>query len=168
VSASAEGHSTPPNGAHTEPEQCPICGAPLRDDQDWCLRCGTAARTRLAPVPRWRALLITLVVVAVLSLAGLTAALVKLTGGSGGGGSAKGAAPLTSAPVVTSAPAVTLATSSTTATTAATTITTTTITVPARAGATGTGATGGIRNGATARSTLAGGGSVSTVTAQTR
>jgi len=33
---------------------CPRCGAALRDDQDWCLDCGAAARTRLAQTPRWR------------------------------------------------------------------------------------------------------------------
>ena len=33
---------------------CPRCGAPVRDEQDWCLECGAAARTRLAQTPRWR------------------------------------------------------------------------------------------------------------------
>ena len=63
---------------------CPLCGAPLHAAQDWCLRCGAAARTRLAASPElegrrsrrsrwWR----------VLSLGVLAAALVKLAGGSG-------------------------------------------------------------------------------------
>lgn len=34
--------------------QCPRCGAPLGADQDWCLSCGAAVSTRVAPAPRWR------------------------------------------------------------------------------------------------------------------
>jgi hypothetical protein len=117
VNAGAGGSSTPPDGARTTEEHCPICGAPLREDQDWCLRCGTAARTRLAPVPRWRPLLAAVIVVTLLSLAGLTAALVKLAGGSGSSGSAKGAAISTPATAV-STPAPILATTTTTVTAA--------------------------------------------------
>ena len=86
-------------------ETCPLCGAPLLAQQEWCLRCGGAARTRLAAAPNWRAPLLTLVVLAALSLGVLTAALVKLAGGSG---SAAGpavrtgaAAPVASAPAPT-------------------------------------------------------------------
>jgi predicted nucleic acid-binding Zn ribbon protein len=61
-------------------EMCPLCGAPLKPEQDWCLRCGAAARTRLAAQPKWRALVVALVVVVVLSLGVLAAALVKLAG----------------------------------------------------------------------------------------
>jgi hypothetical protein len=72
-----------PGGEHPEGERCPLCGAPLHEDQDWCLRCGTAARTRLAPPPRWRPLVLVVSGVFVLSLGGLIAALVVLAGGSG-------------------------------------------------------------------------------------
>ena len=61
-------------------EQCPLCGSPLSDEQSWCLRCGAAARTRLAAQPKWKALVVALVVVVVVSLAVLAAALVKLAG----------------------------------------------------------------------------------------
>jgi predicted amidophosphoribosyltransferase len=61
-------------------ETCPLCGAPLTREQSWCLRCGAAARTRLAAQPKWKALVVAFVVVVVLSLGVLAAALVKLAG----------------------------------------------------------------------------------------
>lgn len=66
--------------AATPQEACPLCGAPLGAEQEWCLRCGAAARTRLAATPGWRTPLIVLGTVIVLALAGLTVALVALTG----------------------------------------------------------------------------------------
>jgi hypothetical protein len=59
-------------------EACPLCGAPLHPEQEWCLRCGAAARTRLAASSSWKAPIIALAVVATLSLGVLAAALVKL------------------------------------------------------------------------------------------
>lgn len=59
---------------------CPLCQAPLRSDQNWCLRCGAAAHTRLAAQPKWKALVVVLLLVVVLSLGILAAALVKLAG----------------------------------------------------------------------------------------
>ena len=64
-------------------EACPLCSTPLSPEQDWCLRCGAAARTRLAATPNWKAPIATIAVVAALALAVLAAALVKLAGGSG-------------------------------------------------------------------------------------
>ncbi len=61
-------------------EVCPLCRAPLSPDQSWCLRCGAAARTRLAAQPKWKALVVSLMLVVVLSLGVLAAALVKLAG----------------------------------------------------------------------------------------
>jgi predicted amidophosphoribosyltransferase len=61
-------------------ELCPLCGAQLKPEQSWCLRCGAAARTRLAAQPKWRALAVVLVTVVVVSLGVLVAALVKLAG----------------------------------------------------------------------------------------
>jgi hypothetical protein len=55
-----------------------LCGAPLRADQDWCLRCGAAARTRLAAPPKWKALVVTVAILAVVAFAVLAAALVRL------------------------------------------------------------------------------------------
>jgi len=60
-----------------------MCGAPLHAEQEWCLNCGAAARTRLAASPTWKGLVAALAVVIVLSLGVLAAALVKLAGGSG-------------------------------------------------------------------------------------
>ena len=61
-------------------EECPLCGAPLGAEQEWCLRCGGAARTRLAAIPNWRTPIVALSVVVVLSLGALSAALVSLAG----------------------------------------------------------------------------------------
>jgi len=63
-------------------DTCPLCKAPLDPTQEWCIRCGAAARTRLAASSNWKAPIIALAVVAALSLAVLAAALVKLAGGS--------------------------------------------------------------------------------------
>lgn len=68
---------TAPHDPHAAP--CPRCGKPLAAEQDWCLECGAAARTRLVPTPNWRApiaLLAALLLIAVLALA---AAFVALT-----------------------------------------------------------------------------------------
>ena len=43
----------PPAGA-ASPISCPRCGAEVRGDQGWCVQCGLAARTRMAPPPDWR------------------------------------------------------------------------------------------------------------------
>jgi hypothetical protein len=61
-------------------ELCPLCSAPLGPEQDWCLRCGTGARTRLAAPPKWKGLLATFLLVVLVSLGVLAAALVKLAG----------------------------------------------------------------------------------------
>lgn len=61
-------------------EVCPLCGEVLRSEQSWCLRCGAAARTRLAAQPKWKALVVALLLVVVLSLGVLAAALVTLAG----------------------------------------------------------------------------------------
>ncbi len=69
-----------PEAAPVLHEVCPLCAAPLGHDQDWCLRCGTGARTRLAAPPKWKGLAVSFVLVVVLSLGVLAAALVKLAG----------------------------------------------------------------------------------------
>jgi hypothetical protein len=73
-------HEPPP----TEPlTQCPRCSAPLERDQDWCLRCGLAARTRLAPTPDWRIPLTAAIVAGLLGAGGLAFAFVELTSDDG-------------------------------------------------------------------------------------
>lgn len=86
-------------------EGCPLCGAPLYPEQEWCLRCGAAARTRLSASPNWKAPIVIVAVVAALSLGVLAAALVKLAG-SEGGNTSSATTTVTTAPAAT-APAVT-------------------------------------------------------------
>jgi hypothetical protein len=92
---------------------CPLCGAPLYPDQEWCLRCGAAARTRLSASPNWKAPIVIVAVVAALSLGVLAAALVKLAGTEGGNTSSAtttvATAPAATAPAA-SAPAATATT----------------------------------------------------------
>jgi hypothetical protein len=40
-------------GSPAGADRCAACGAPLREDQEWCLECG-AARTYLPKAPDWR------------------------------------------------------------------------------------------------------------------
>lgn len=86
MSATSPGAQTAPTTPPAEPpaevprEVCPLCGGPLRRDQDWCLRCGAAARTRLAAPPKWKLLVVSLFGLAVLALAVLVVALVTLAG----------------------------------------------------------------------------------------
>jgi hypothetical protein len=72
--AAAEPHLSAPV------ERCPHCDATLVRAQDWCLQCGTAARTRLAPTPNWRAPLAFGILLVAVALAVLTAALATLAG----------------------------------------------------------------------------------------
>ncbi|HEX4187882.1 MAG TPA: hypothetical protein VHY83_08305 [Solirubrobacteraceae bacterium] len=64
-------------------DACPLCGTQLQPEQEWCLNCGAAARTRLAATPGWRAPVVAIVSVLALSLGVLAAALIDLAGGSG-------------------------------------------------------------------------------------
>ncbi|MHB1537279.1 MAG: hypothetical protein ACYCUM_00310 [Solirubrobacteraceae bacterium] len=59
-------------------EHCPLCGGELGAEQDWCLGCGAAARTRLAATPKWWLPVSALSAVAFVSVCVLVAALVKL------------------------------------------------------------------------------------------
>ena len=80
---------------------CPRCAATVAPDQDWCLQCGAAARTRLAPTPNWRAPVAALAIVALLAGIGLAAAFVALTNDST---KAAGTATTATAPVVATEP----------------------------------------------------------------
>jgi len=60
--------------------ECPLCSATMHPEQEWCLRCGAAANTRLAAPPRWRSLAIALALIVVVALGVIVAALVKLLG----------------------------------------------------------------------------------------
>jgi hypothetical protein len=91
-------------------DACPLCGAPLAADQEWCLNCGAAARTRLAATPGWHGPVAVVAVITALALGILAAALVKLAGDSG-------PAPAPATTTVTSAAAAPPATVPTPATT---------------------------------------------------
>jgi len=82
-----QGSQAPAGGGEQGAERCPVCSAQLAADQDWCLQCGAAARTRLAPPPHWRPLVSLLVLVIVAALIGLALALAKLAGASPTSGS---------------------------------------------------------------------------------
>lgn len=58
---------------------CPRCGASVSPDQDWCLVCGAAARTRLAPTPNWKLPVAALAGIVAVSLVALALAFVALT-----------------------------------------------------------------------------------------
>ncbi len=59
-------------------ERCPLCGAGLQGAQQWCMRCGAAARTRLAATPRWWVPVLILATVSVVAIGVLIASLTKL------------------------------------------------------------------------------------------
>ena len=113
-----------PTAAATD--SCPLCGAPLQADQEWCLKCGAAARTRLAAVPDWKAPLLTLAVIGALALGILAASLVKLAGDSG-----PAPAPRTTTVTSTQPPAASTPATTAPSTSAPATSTPTTATAPA-------------------------------------
>ncbi len=102
---SAQHH--PPPARPAPSEACPLCGAPLDPQQDWCLNCGAAARTRLAATPNWKAPIAVIAVIAALALGVLAAALVKLAGGSGSSAASVTTTTVTTAPTVATTPALT-------------------------------------------------------------
>jgi hypothetical protein len=78
--------TAPPPSEQAEPERgsedgrCPRCSTPLAGGQDWCLNCGAAATTRIAPTPNWRIPVAAVATVLVLALAGVGAGFVTLSG----------------------------------------------------------------------------------------
>lgn len=73
--------NAPESSAPVQP-RCPVCDAPLADEQNWCLECGAAARTRIAPTPRWRVATAVTVAAVVLALTAIGFAIDRLVGGS--------------------------------------------------------------------------------------
>ncbi|HEY8582413.1 MAG TPA: hypothetical protein VIL49_05675 [Capillimicrobium sp.] len=59
--------------------RCPRCGADLAPEQEWCLACGTAARTAVAPTPNWKLPILALAVTLALCGAAVAWALVEMT-----------------------------------------------------------------------------------------
>jgi hypothetical protein len=111
---------SPPPARSSEP--CPMCGAQLHPEQEWCTRCGAAARTRLAATPNWKLPTFAVALVVALSLGVLAAAVIKLVGNSSSPAStAASALPLAgrTAAAAASAPASGTATTTATPTTGA-------------------------------------------------
>jgi RNA polymerase subunit RPABC4/transcription elongation factor Spt4 len=73
--------SVAPPGAPPAPGTiaCPRCATAVGPDQDWCLACGSPARTRLVPTPNWRAPVVVLATVILLAGIALAIAFVALT-----------------------------------------------------------------------------------------
>ncbi len=72
---------TPP-APQPEPQpaarQCPRCGAPMTEEQEWCLACGAAVGTRVVAAPGWRAPLIIAGVIATIAAIAIAVAIVQL------------------------------------------------------------------------------------------
>jgi hypothetical protein len=116
----------------TDGTACPRCGAHVADNQDWCLSCGDAARTRLVPTPNWRLPIAIVAVVCALALLAIALAFVQLT---------KDDAPVTPTAPAATTPATTPPATTPPATTAPATATTTPgATTPTTPGATTPGA----------------------------
>jgi len=58
--------------------RCEACGAVLSDRQRWCLGCGRATLTPVAPAPGWKLAAATAVVLGLLALVGVGYAVSKL------------------------------------------------------------------------------------------
>lgn len=78
MSATADPPATRPP-APDATSRCARCGAPLHDDQEWCLECG-AARATVRRAPSWRIPVAIVAAVALLVLVGLAIALAGTSG----------------------------------------------------------------------------------------
>ena len=86
----------PPEAPEAGAVACPRCGSAVVRDQDWCLICGAAARTRLVRAPSWRvpvALLAAVIAASVLALALAFVALTDDTGSASGATGPSGPSP---------------------------------------------------------------------------
>ena len=68
---------TPPPDQPTG-RQCPRCGAPMTDEQEWCLACGAAVGTRVVPAPGWRVPIAIAGVIVVLAAIAVAVAIIQL------------------------------------------------------------------------------------------
>jgi len=84
---------------------CPRCASPVARDQDWCLVCGAAARTRLAPAPNWKLPVTIVAGVVAVCLVAFALAFVALTDDPAPATGATGATGTSGPTVVAPAPA---------------------------------------------------------------
>jgi SPOR domain len=68
----------PPEQQQPTGRQCPRCGAPMTDDQEWCLACGAAVGTRVVSAPGWRTPIILTGVIVVVAAVAVAIAIVQL------------------------------------------------------------------------------------------
>ena len=66
--------------ASVDAPHCPQCGGELGAQQDWCLRCGRGATTRIVRARHWRIPLALLALLLALAGAGLAVLFVSLSG----------------------------------------------------------------------------------------
>lgn len=104
---------------------CPRCAAVVGPDQDWCLECGLAARTRLAPTPPWQLPVAVLATLSALAVLALGVAFVIITGDDEGPATTTPTAPAATTPTTTPPPVPPPAATTPPATTPTTTTTTT-------------------------------------------
>jgi hypothetical protein len=69
---------TPPPPDQPTGRQCPRCGTPMTDEQEWCLACGAAVGTRVVSAPGWRAPIVIAGVIVVLAAIAVAVALIQL------------------------------------------------------------------------------------------
>jgi hypothetical protein len=100
------------------PTTCPQCGSPIGVQQDWCLRCGTGARTRMVPTPNWRLPIATVLAIVLLAGAALVVAFLALTADTATTATVTTPPPpaVTATPTATPTPPTTPATATTPAT----------------------------------------------------
>jgi septal ring-binding cell division protein DamX len=101
---SAETSTPPPAGdAEAVARQCPRCGAALKQDQEWCLSCGTGVGAVVAAPRGWRWPVAIVAALLALALAAFVLALVELAGNAEQVGQ-QPAATATPAPVAAATP----------------------------------------------------------------
>jgi hypothetical protein len=69
---------TPPPEQQPTGRACPRCGAPMTDEQEWCLTCGAAVGTRIVSAPGWRTPIILTGVIVVVAAIAVAIAIVQL------------------------------------------------------------------------------------------
>jgi hypothetical protein len=95
----AQARPSPAAAVPVPPVACPGCGTTVAPDQDWCLACGAAARTRLAPAPNWRIPVAVLSALALAAVVALILAFASLTSQDGSSTTSTPTVPGRSAPV---------------------------------------------------------------------
>ena len=80
-SAASHEQHRPHRSHEPEPDHCAQCHAPLAQDQEWCLECGSA-RTLIYAAPDWRVPVVVALVVIVIMIAGFAFAITRLSDNS--------------------------------------------------------------------------------------